>query len=173
MVVSIYIDGNTPSGTRRQSKRPRAQERTILNLKFLNICTTYSKFKRNRDKNKTLRQIPNLNTQHNTDQDQAPTKTTTATTTTNGHDPHQSSASIVTISNLKEMTIALYPDFVTANDLTADHYGAEMDDYCQEITDATKGWGANKEKVMDVLTKLDGTQRAKLAARHQPKNRPA
>jgi Annexin len=68
------------------------------------------------------------------------------------------------------MTIALYPDFVTANDLTADHYGAEMDDYCQEITDATKGWGANKEKVMDVLTKLDGTQRAKLAARYKELN---
>lgn len=38
------------------------------------------------------------------------------------------------------MTIPIYPDIVMQQDLSPDHFGAEIDDLCQQIRDATKGW---------------------------------
>ena len=38
------------------------------------------------------------------------------------------------------MTIPIYPDIVTEQDLSPDHFGSEIDDLCQQIRDATKGW---------------------------------
>lgn len=41
------------------------------------------------------------------------------------------------------MTIPLYPDIVRQNDLSPDHGGSEVDELCQQIHDATKGWGVS------------------------------
>jgi hypothetical protein len=39
------------------------------------------------------------------------------------------------------MTIALYPQVVYENNLAPDHGGSEVDEACEQIHDATKGWG--------------------------------
>lgn len=39
------------------------------------------------------------------------------------------------------MTIPIYPDIVRENNLAPDHGGSAVDDLCQQIHDATKGWG--------------------------------
>jgi hypothetical protein len=39
------------------------------------------------------------------------------------------------------MTITLYPPIVYENSLAADHGGSEVDEACEQIHDATKGWG--------------------------------
>lgn len=41
------------------------------------------------------------------------------------------------------MTIVLYPDIVLNNDLSPDHGGSDVDDICEEIYSATKGWGVS------------------------------
>jgi hypothetical protein len=56
------------------------------------------------------------------------------------------------------MPIPLYPEIIAKNDLTPDHFGAEIDDVCEEIFSATKGWGANKQKVIDALATRDATK---------------
>jgi hypothetical protein len=38
------------------------------------------------------------------------------------------------------MTIPIYPEIVMQQDLAPDHFGSEIDDLCQQIRDATKGW---------------------------------
>lgn len=68
------------------------------------------------------------------------------------------------------MTISLYPDIVMKKELTPEHYGSEVDEYCQEITDATKGWGANKNKVVKILATRDATERTQIAARYKELN---
>jgi hypothetical protein len=42
-------------------------------------------------------------------------------------------------THIETMTIPLYPDIVTT--LSPGHGGSEVDDLCQQIHDATKGWG--------------------------------
>ena len=39
------------------------------------------------------------------------------------------------------MTIVLYPNVVYENNLAPDHGGSEVDEACEQIYDATKGWG--------------------------------
>lgn len=63
------------------------------------------------------------------------------------------------------MTIALYPPIVMENDLAPEHFGAEIDEICQSIDDATRGWGANKQKVIDALATQDATARTKISIR--------
>jgi hypothetical protein len=41
------------------------------------------------------------------------------------------------------MTIRLYPDIVRENKLAPDHGGSEVDELCEQIRDATKGWGVS------------------------------
>jgi hypothetical protein len=65
------------------------------------------------------------------------------------------------------MTISLYPEIITKNDLAPEHYGSEIDDICSEINDATKGWGANKQKVIDALATKDATGRFKIQGRYK------
>jgi hypothetical protein len=65
------------------------------------------------------------------------------------------------------MPIPLYPEIIAKNDLTPDHFGAEIDDVCEEILSATKGWGANKQKVIDALATRDSTDRYKIALRYK------
>ncbi|KAL7562233.1 hypothetical protein ACA910_004041 [Epithemia clementina (nom. ined.)] len=64
------------------------------------------------------------------------------------------------------MTIPLYPDFVLANDLSPDAFGSEVDEVCEEIESATKGLGANKQRVINALATKDPTQRAKISMRY-------
>ncbi|GKZ00641.1 hypothetical protein MPSEU_001016300 [Mayamaea pseudoterrestris] len=66
------------------------------------------------------------------------------------------------------MPIPLYPEMVMRQDLSPDHgFGPEIDDCCQQIHDATKGWGANKQKVVDALAKHNATDRYKLYIRYK------
>lgn len=41
------------------------------------------------------------------------------------------------------MTITLYPAIVHDNSLSLDHGGAEVDEACEQIHSATKGWGVS------------------------------
>lgn len=65
------------------------------------------------------------------------------------------------------MTIPLYPPMVMENDLSPDHFGAEVDEICESIYDATKGWGANRQKVIDALATQNPTRRAEIAIRYK------
>lgn len=65
------------------------------------------------------------------------------------------------------MTIDLYPDIIKREDLSPDKgFGSEIDEDCKTIHDATKGWGANKQKVIDTLASKDPTERWKLSKRY-------
>jgi hypothetical protein len=64
------------------------------------------------------------------------------------------------------MTIPLWPEFVMANDLSPEAFGSEVDEICQEIESATKGLGANRQRVIDALASQDPTQRAKISMRY-------
>uniref|UniRef100_A0A7S3P5T1 Annexin n=1 Tax=Amphora coffeiformis TaxID=265554 RepID=A0A7S3P5T1_9STRA len=64
------------------------------------------------------------------------------------------------------MTVSLYPAVVLEQDLSPNHGGSKIDDLCQEIHDATKGWGANKQKVIDAIATQDATTRYYLAIRY-------
>lgn len=66
------------------------------------------------------------------------------------------------------MTVALYPPIVsTDKTLSPDHGGSDIDTLCQEIHDATKGWGANKQKVIDALATQDATKRYYMNIRYK------
>jgi hypothetical protein len=66
------------------------------------------------------------------------------------------------------MPIPLYPDMVMRQDLSPDQgFGPEIDELCQTIHDATKGWGANKQKVADALSTRDATDRYKMYIRYK------
>ena len=41
------------------------------------------------------------------------------------------------------MTITLYPAIVHDNSLSLDHGGSEVDEACEQINNATKGWGVS------------------------------
>lgn len=65
------------------------------------------------------------------------------------------------------MPIPLYPPIVAENNLAPDHGGSRVDELCEEIHGATKGWGANKQKVIDALATQDATTRTYLAIRYK------
>lgn len=65
------------------------------------------------------------------------------------------------------MTIDLYPPIVKEQNLSPDHFGSDIDDIVEEIYNATKGWGANKQKVIDALATQDATERYKIALRYK------
>ena len=65
------------------------------------------------------------------------------------------------------MTIPLYPPIVTEQDLSPAAFGSEIDELCQKIRDATKGLGANRQKVIDALATQDPTARTKIAMRYE------
>lgn len=66
------------------------------------------------------------------------------------------------------MTIDLYPDIIKTNALgrSSVGFGESIDNDCKTIHDATKGWGANKQKVIDTLASKDAEERWKLAKRY-------
>lgn len=43
----------------------------------------------------------------------------------------------------KTMTISLYPSFVIQRNLSPEHGGAKIDELCEQIHSATKGWGVS------------------------------
>jgi len=66
------------------------------------------------------------------------------------------------------MTIDLYPELVRREDLSPDEgFGADIDEDCQTIHEATKGWGANAQKVIDALASKDANERWKLSHRYK------
>lgn len=75
--------------------------------------------------------------------------------------------SLYVANNIKTMTIPLYPAVVVQNDLSPDHGGAKVDELCEDIHKATKGWGANKKKTIDALATQDATTRYYMAIRYK------
>lgn len=65
------------------------------------------------------------------------------------------------------MTVPIYPSIVKEQDLSPDHFGSEIDELCEQIRSATKGWGANKQKVIDALATQDATKRHHIALRYK------
>jgi hypothetical protein len=65
------------------------------------------------------------------------------------------------------MTIALYPDVVLQNDLSPAHGGSTVDELAEDIYNATKGWGANKQKVIDALATQNSHTRYYMAIRYE------
>jgi hypothetical protein len=61
---------------------------------------------------------------------------------------------------------ALYPSVVMAQSLSPDHGGSKVDELCEAIHDATKGWGANKQKVIDAIATQDATTRYYMSIRY-------
>lgn len=64
------------------------------------------------------------------------------------------------------MTISLFPPVVMSQDLAPEHGGSKVDELCEDIYRATKGWGANKQKVIDALATQDATTRYYMAIRY-------
>jgi Annexin len=70
--------------------------------------------------------------------------------------------------SIATMTIGLYPEIILRQDLSPDQgFGSQIDDDCKTIHDATKGFGANKQKVIDTLATKDATDRWKLILRYK------
>ena len=46
------------------------------------------------------------------------------------------------------MSVPLYPAIVMEGDLSPDAVGSDVDDVCQEIHDACKGFGTDEEYVL-------------------------
>jgi hypothetical protein len=66
------------------------------------------------------------------------------------------------------MTIDLYPNIIKENALghSLVGFGDSIDSDCKTIHDATKGWGANRQKVIDTLANKDAEERWKLTKRY-------
>ena len=63
------------------------------------------------------------------------------------------------------MTINIFPDIVIEQDLTPNAFGRDMDERCEEIVAATKGLGANADKVIANLANTTAIQRYGLPKR--------
>lgn len=67
---------------------------------------------------------------------------------------------------LPAMTLDLYPPIVHQLK-NLPHAGSTVDELCEEIHSATKGWGANKQKVIDALATQDATVRTQMFVRYK------
>lgn len=66
------------------------------------------------------------------------------------------------------MSLDLYPPFIKKNDLTPDEgFGADIDDDCEMIQKACKGFGTDEETCIACLGAKDATERWKLARRYK------
>lgn len=66
------------------------------------------------------------------------------------------------------MTIELYPELIKREDLSPDEgFGPEIDEDCNTIYEATKGWGANAQKVITALATKDANERWKVSKRYK------
>jgi len=64
------------------------------------------------------------------------------------------------------MTIDFYPSIVHENDLSPDAFGSEIDDICNEIHAACKGWGTNEDRLLKALVSQNAETRCKIALRY-------
>lgn len=66
------------------------------------------------------------------------------------------------------MTIDLYPEIVKEDDLSPDvGFGPDIDEDCEIILEATKGWGADADQCIAALGAKDATDRWKLSRRYK------
>eukprot|EP00567_Pseudictyota_dubia_P017268 CAMPEP_0197442720 /NCGR_PEP_ID=MMETSP1175-20131217/8676_1 /TAXON_ID=1003142 /ORGANISM="Triceratium dubium, Strain CCMP147" /LENGTH=122 /DNA_ID=CAMNT_0042973249 /DNA_START=29 /DNA_END=394 /DNA_ORIENTATION=+ len=65
-------------------------------------------------------------------------------------------------------TIDLYPDIVLSGDLSPD-IGPEIDELCDEIKKACKGFGTDEKRLIKALAR-DQTTRTKIAMHYEPKH---
>jgi len=61
----------------------------------------------------------------------------------------------------------LYPDIVHENDLSPDAFGDEVDEACNAIYKACKGWGTDEKGLIKALASQNGEQRTKIAMRYE------
>lgn len=64
------------------------------------------------------------------------------------------------------MTLNIYPDIIHEADLTPDAVGSEIDDVCNEIHEACKGFGTDEKKLVKALASQSAENRVKIALRY-------
>mmetsp|Transcript_493 Transcript_493/g.665 ORF Transcript_493/g.665 Transcript_493/m.665 type:complete len:340 (-) Transcript_493:311-1330(-) len=63
-------------------------------------------------------------------------------------------------------TIGLYPEELYEEDLTPD-MGEEIEEVCNEIRSACKGWGTNEKRLIEAIGSTTGEDRMKIAIKYQ------
>lgn len=63
-------------------------------------------------------------------------------------------------------TISLYPEELYAEDLTPD-FGVEIDEICNEIFEATKGWGTSEKRLIQAIGNTTGGERKLISLRYE------
>lgn len=65
------------------------------------------------------------------------------------------------------MSIQLYPDIVLEGDLSPESFGSDIDALCEEIEQASKGFGTDEERLLKVMGDLTPDMRAKVPMRYK------
>lgn len=65
------------------------------------------------------------------------------------------------------MSLSLYPDIVLEGDLSPDACGADIDEVCQEIHAACKGFGTDENKLLRALGRCTPEMRCKVPLRYK------
>lgn len=64
------------------------------------------------------------------------------------------------------MTLDLYPDVIHEGDLSPDAFGDEVDDICNEIHAASKGFGTDEKRLLKAMGSMTGETRCKVPLRY-------
>lgn len=64
------------------------------------------------------------------------------------------------------MILNLYPSIVHSSDLSPDSVGSDVDEICNEIAEAVKGFGTDEDAVIKALATQDAETRSKIAIRY-------
>ena len=59
---------------------------------------------------------------------------------------------VVLVGRPTTMSFDLYPPCIYEGDLSADAFGSDVDEVCQEIRAAVKGWGCDESEFIDCST---------------------
>ncbi|GAX14795.1 hypothetical protein FisN_25Lh008 [Fistulifera solaris] len=65
------------------------------------------------------------------------------------------------------MSIEFYPEIILEGDLSPDAFGAEVDDICQEIHAACKGFGTAEDRLLKVMGSMSPSTRCKVPIRYK------
>ena len=65
------------------------------------------------------------------------------------------------------MSLALYPDYLKKGDLSPDAFGSEVDQICQRIHDACKGFGTDEKKLLQAMGGMTLVQRCQVPIRYK------
>ena len=65
------------------------------------------------------------------------------------------------------MTVDLYPSIIYEGDLSPNSFGSDVDDICNEIHAACKGFGTNEKRLVQALGATTGETRTKVSLRYK------